>query len=181
LELDDGLSDRRPRVELANGRLEVLPMPLEPHELIMVFLFKMLTAFTEVHAPGLVMPNGIKIRVQKTGKWKFRLPDVLFLKRENYHLRKKPYWDGADLVMEVVSGGKKDRERDLITKIEEYAAAGISEYWIIDPKERFIRVLTLRGTGYVVHGEFRPGEQATSVLLPGFFVSVDDVLASASA
>ncbi len=45
---------------------------------------------------------------------------------------------GADLVVEVVS--KNDPKRDLETKLREYAAAGIPEYWIVDPMEHSIEV-----------------------------------------
>jgi Uma2 family endonuclease len=44
------------------------------------------------------------------------------------------YWEGADLVMEVVSSHDEDRRRDLVVKREEYARAGIAEYWIVDPE-----------------------------------------------
>src|SRR5438552_4482295 len=150
LELDDTLGDR-PRLELANGCLEVLPVPIEPHEFIMVFMFRLLDAFTRAHAPGLVMPSGTKIRLRprkRRGAADFRLPDVLYLAKENFHLRHREYWDGADLVVEVVSGGSKDRRRDLVTKVKEYAAAGIREYWIIEPRKRFVRVYTLEGKKY---------------------------------
>ena len=40
-----------------------------------------------------------------------------------------------------------------------------------------ITVLTLDGQTYVVHGEFKRGEQATSKLLPGFAVDVATALA----
>jgi Uma2 family endonuclease len=51
-------------------------------------------------------------------------------------------------------------------------------YQIVDPQERRIIVLTLDGDEYRVHGEFGPGETASSVLLPGFSVSVGAVLAA---
>jgi Uma2 family endonuclease len=77
--------------------------------------------------------------------------------------------------MEVVSGSKKDRHRDLVVKRRQYA--GIREYWIVDPdKEQFI-VLRLAGKRYVVHGKFGKDDTATSHLLPGFSVKVADVLA----
>src|SRR5438128_2314589 len=70
---------------------------------------------------------------------------------------------GADLAMEVVSPGKASRKRDLREKRREYAKAKIEEYWIVDPQERNITVLSLQNGKYRVHGAFVPGEQATSL------------------
>ena len=83
--------------------------------------------------------------------------------------------------MEVVSPDPQDRQRDLVVKRREYARAGIPEYWIIDPAERRVCVYTLSRRTYRLHGEFREGDEATSVLLPGFAVSVDAVLAAGDA
>ena len=88
------------------------------------------------------------------------------------------YWEGADLVMEVPNASNPEHDRD--TKRHEYAQAKIPEYWIVDVFARRIVVLTLDGEAYRLHGEFGPGSQATSVLLPGFAVEVDQVLAVAS-
>jgi Uma2 family endonuclease len=162
-----------PLLELSGGRLDVLPWPTETHQLIMLYLFELLKAFTTAHAPGLVLVSGMKVRL---GRGRVREPDVLYLKDEHAHRRHEKYWKGADLVMEVVSDDPKDRERDLETKPGEYARAGIPEYWIIDPPERRVHVLTLAGKGYQVHGEFGPGSQANSVLLSGFTAEVDAVL-----
>jgi Uma2 family endonuclease len=93
---------------------------------------------------------------------------------------KGQYPHTADLVVEVVSEGKEDRERDLVTKREVYAEAGIAEYWIVDPKRKRITILTLDRDTYVVHGEFAPGAQATSALLSGFALDVQAVFAAAS-
>ena len=75
--------------------------------------------------------------------------------------------------MEIHSPGHEDH--DLVTKRREYAAAGISEYWLLDPDAETITVLKLQGKKYRVHGEFAQGETAASVLLPGFQVAVKDV------
>jgi Uma2 family endonuclease len=170
----DSLHGTFPLVELANGRLEVLSMPTELHQLIVVFLFEMLKAFTQDLAPGVVLVAGLRVRL---GKRKYRDPDIVYMRAEHAHRRQEKYWDGADLVMEVVSPDPSDRERDLVIKVREYARARIPEYWIIDPEEQVVRVLTLEGKSYKLHGEFRKGSKATSVLLPGFGVAVDSVLA----
>lgn len=44
------------------------------------------------------------------------------------------------LVVEVVSPGQVNRDRDYRYKYAEYAARGITEYWIIDPELRQITV-----------------------------------------
>jgi Uma2 family endonuclease len=80
--------------------------------------------------------------------------------------------------MEVMSEGDVNRHRDLVKKREDFARAGIGEYWIVDPEEHRITVLVLDGQAYRVHGEFGRGTHATSVLLPGLGVNVNDVFAA---
>ncbi len=166
------------RVELADGCLEVLPMPTQLHQLIIAFFWKCLDRFAEAHAPGLALFSGIRVRLKLKRGTQFREPDVVYMSAKNAARRHNKFWDGADLVMEVVSGTAGDRKRDWVTKAKEYAAAGIAEYWIIDPEKQVIRVLSLSGKSYRCHGDFKPGNQATSVLLPGFAVEVDAVFAA---
>jgi Uma2 family endonuclease len=103
---------------------------------------------------------------------KFREPDVLFMLAEHRERRTEQYWNGADLVMEVVS---EDRSHDLVKKRSEYARGGIAEYWIVDPMLKEITVLRLAGDQYEPAGVYHPGEQAASVLLAGFAVDVTAV------
>ena len=161
-------------VELVDGYLEVLPMPIPLHQLIVQFLFKLLDAFVIAHVPGQVFVAPMPIRLQPG---RFREPDVLYLRPERLtDLRRQP--DGAELAIEVVSEGAEARERDLVTKRQQYAQAGIAEYWIVDPESQQITVLTLDGQTYREHGVFGKGGRATSVLLSGFVVDVDAVLAA---
>lgn len=46
------------------------------------------------------------------------------------------------LVVEVVSPGKENSDRDYRYKRSQYEARGIDEYWIVDPVERRVSVLT---------------------------------------
>ncbi len=110
----------------------------------------------------------------KLWEGKFREPDIIFVKRESLSRLGEAFSLGADLVLEVVSDG--GRERDLETKRREYAEAGIPEYWIVDPELERITVLALEEAAYVVHGEFARGMVATSRLLPGFKVDVNEAL-----
>jgi Uma2 family endonuclease len=169
------LETNRP-VEFSNGYLEFLPMPTQTHQFIVFYLYRLLLSFVEAHQLGVVL--GPPFRVQVAPK-QYREPDVMFMLAEHDGRRTEAYWVGADLVMEVVSGGREDRKRDLVTKRREYGEAGIVEYWMVDPAQQQITVLQLQGEGYNVHGEFRPGEVATSALLSGFMVEVAAVFAAA--
>jgi Uma2 family endonuclease len=160
-------------LELNDGCLEVLSMPTYFHELIVEFLYDLLRSFVRSQGLGKVMRAPLPIRL-----WagQMREPDVLFLRPERVQQlaqagnRAQP--DGADLVMEVVSPGTQNRERDLDVKRLEYARAGIAEYWIIDPEQARITVLALNGNTYDVAGEYGTTQTALSVLLPGFSVAV---------
>jgi Uma2 family endonuclease len=161
-------------VELSDGCLEVLPMPTILHQMIVFYLLKLLDAFVAANAAGKVLPAPLPVRLWSG---KLREPDIVYLRPERLrNLRGQP--EGADLVMEVVSEGEENRKRDLEIKPTEYAQAGIAEYWIVDPEEQRITVLTLAGPAYREHGVFGAGTQASSVLLPGFTVAVGEVFAA---
>jgi Uma2 family endonuclease len=161
--------------ELSNGNLEVLPMPTTSHAVLIRFFFRLLDDLATSSKLGLTLPGGIRVQLWSG---EFRVPDVVFMLAKNRNRAEEEFWLGADLVMEVVSGSSKDRTRDLVTKKAEYARAGIQEYWIVDPKRKVITVLTLKGKKYEVHGEFKKGMTATSLLLPGYQVDVTAAFAA---
>lgn len=161
-------------VELSDGCLEFLPMPSELHQLIVGFLYRTLYAFAETHGLGLVLVAGIPVRLWPE---KMREPDVVFLSWEKADRRREKFWDGADLAIEVVS--PEGRKRDLETKREEYARAGIAEYWIVDSEKGVVYVLVLDGEAYLTRGEFTGASQVTSTVLPGFSISAEAIFAAA--
>jgi Uma2 family endonuclease len=163
-------------VEFSHGVLEVLPMPTTSHQVLVAYLYGLLLSLSTRDDLGTVLFAPLRIRL---GRGKFREPDLVFLLKEHAHRIGEEFWEGADLVMEVVSGEERDRRRDLVTKRNEYARAGIAEYWIVDAKREQITVLRLVGKRYVVQGEFGPETTAASHLLPGFTVDVREALAVA--
>jgi Uma2 family endonuclease len=162
-------------VELSDGCLEILPMADRYHQRIVRFMFQILNAFIIGHSLGEVLFAPLPVRL-----WpgKLREPDILYL--QNARTTDSPHEpiNAIDLAVEVVSPGEENRKRDLITKPAEYAQAGIREYWIVDPQEQRITVLTLAANVYREHGVFRPGDEATSLVLPGFGVKVGEVFAA---
>ena len=162
-------------VEFSDGALEVLPMPTEQHQLIVAFLYRTLFAFVATQKLGEVLFAPFRVKLWEE---KFREPDLVCMLAENSQRRENQYWRGADLVMEVVS--EDDPERDLVKKRAEYAAAGIHEYWIVDPRDETITLLVLdpsAGT-YETAGKYASGEAVDSVLLEGLSVRVAEVFSN---
>lgn len=168
------LTDRTNRlIELADGTLEVLPMPTEQHQRIVLALYRLLYAFILTTTPsGVLLVAPLRLQLAPN---RYREPDLLYLQAAADPRRADTHWDGADLVIEVVSPGNPELDR--VTKRREYAEHGIPEYWIVDPQDATLTVLTLRGSSYTEHGSFRPGTLATSPLLPGLQLDVQAVLA----
>ncbi|HEY8602308.1 MAG TPA: Uma2 family endonuclease [Thermomicrobiales bacterium] len=168
------LTDRSNRlIDFTAGYIEVVPPPTSTHQGI---LLRLVVAFFE-HlrlCGGEVLFAPFLLRLSQ-GKW--RTPDLLALLDKDDGRSQGRYWTGADLVLEVVSPDKPGR--DLVEKRQEYAEAGIPEYWIVNPFDETITVLTLgadRVVGnYAEHGVFGRGHWATSPLLVGFGVDVNAV------
>ncbi len=160
-------------IEFSQGTIEVLPMPSQTHQFIVYYLHHLLLMFITEHKLGRVL--GAPFRI-KLWSGKYREPDVAVMLKANDSLRQEQFWEGADLVIEVVS--PDDPSRDFIVKRQEYAQTGIPEYWIVDSRTERIVVLTLQDDHYVEHGEFIPGQKATSPLLTKFEVDVTAVFAA---
>ena len=158
-------------VEFTDGHVEVLPMPTDAYQRIVLFLYRALYAFLTARGLGIVLVAPLRLRVRPG---RYREPDLLLLLSANDPRHSNRYWTGADLVLEVVS--PDDPKRALVRKRREYARAGIPEYWIVNPATEQILVLRLAGTAYVEHGVFTRGTQATSALLEGFTVAVTTML-----
>jgi Uma2 family endonuclease len=157
-------------IEYTDGYIEVLPVPTEEHQDILQYLF---LAFLDAVRPrgGKVHFAPLRLRIRDH---KYREPDLLVLLDADDPRRNNRYWFGADLVLEVVSDDKP--ERDLVDKVRDYAEARIPEYWIVNPLAESITVLRLADDRYSEHGTFGRGDQATSALMPDFGVDVSAAL-----
>lgn len=164
------LIDRR-GIEYVDGYLEILPVPTTSHQKALRAIYLALLAFVTTHKLGEALFSGTRLRLPNG---KFREPDIIFVKTEHLNWIEEKQWNGADLVMEIVTS-PEGRTRDISEKPEDYALAGIPECWIVDPKMARISVLKLSGKKYVKHGVFKKGQRATSALLKGFNLDVSAV------
>lgn len=143
LAYDDG-TDKH--YEFEGGELVEMPPESPRNSKIALFLLAILL---ETFSEDLLCHKDTEIAVSGT-QVQARLPDLMMLSEElatilnstsrgTITLEMPP----PDLIIEVVSPGSANENRDYRFKRSEYAARGVPEYWAIDPDERKITVFTL--------------------------------------
>lgn len=152
-------------LEFEDGFVRVLPMPTTSHQQIVMFLLQLFWTYIASTAAGEVLMAPLKVRI---GPKRYREPDLLFMLKDNSGRMHEQYWDGADLVVEVVSPDHPPRDYE--EKRVDYAKAGIPEYWIVDPQTRRVLILALQGDTYVEHSKAEVEGVAASKLLNGLTV-----------
>ncbi|PYS73937.1 MAG: hypothetical protein DMF73_04610 [Acidobacteria bacterium] len=102
------------------------------------------------------------------------IPDLVFVRNERWPevVSDNKFTAGLDLVIEILSPGKENRNRDLLVKRQLYAKYGIAEYWIIDSENRSVEVYRSQGARLESVASLREGQQVTSPLLPDFSLDV---------
>lgn len=158
--------------ELVNGRLEILPMPTLKHQRILIWLLDTVRKAVSAQPQAIVTLAPLPTRLFPGT---IREPDLLYISPENAPAPDVEYPSQLDLAMEIVSPGHDAHQRDYEDKRTDYARAGISEYWIVDPQENKVTVLVLENSTYIEHGVFGVDDTASGLLLPLLSVNVREM------
>jgi Uma2 family endonuclease len=162
-------------MELSEGKLRILPMPSLSHQrAVRQFILRVVPWLEEGERGELVQaPHPVRL-------WpgKYREPDAMVYLAAHRDRLGETESGPPDLALEVHSPGTT--RIDLIEKFEEYARAGVSEYWMLDLRAQRLSIFPLDGDAYRLLGHFGPGERVRSAVLTGFELAVDDLLAQAA-
>lgn len=80
-----------------------------------------------------------------------------------------------ELVIEILSYGKKDIERDRVHKRELYGKFGVKEYWVVDGMFNTIEVYRLEEKGLERAKRFEIYESIETPILPDFELKLADI------
>jgi Uma2 family endonuclease len=160
------------RYEIINGELHVTKAPDIYHQIVAGRIAAALDAWSTqnggytIPAPGIILPDEDNL-----------IPDVVWVSDARFHaslgddhkLHALP-----ELVLEVLSPGKQNEERDREKKLDVYARGGVKEYWIVDWPNRTLEIYRSDGAGALPYREtLTEADILRSPLLPGFAQPMD--------
>jgi len=140
------LDEDDPR-ELLDGHLVEIEVPTWKHEKIVADLIFSLQQWARLRNAGQVLGSGYKVRINDRRAW---MPDVQFYRTGNFPVDQDQGLEHGhpDLVVEVISPTSQSKDR--VRKRHDYAALGVSEYWLIDPEVRILERQVLRDGAYLM-------------------------------
>jgi Uma2 family endonuclease len=159
------------RYEIIEGELYVSRQPGFEHQYTCTQLSYFLVDWTNrsgqgvvLLAPGLIFAEDDDVA-----------PDLVWISHERLarsvdkagHLRAAP-----ELVIEVLSPGKANEDRDRQTKLKLYSRRGVQEYWIVDWIGRQVEVHRRKRARLALAATLYAEDQLESPLLPGFSCQV---------
>lgn len=155
------------RYEIIDGELYVSKQPTWPHDFAASQLQIALGSWGNPRGagyssttPGLVFADDDDV-----------IPDLIWISRRrmagaldrSQHLSVAP-----ELVVEVLSPGSRNVQRDREAKLALYSRRGVLEYWIIDWQRRTVDVYRHDGQALQLVGTLSGDDALTSPLLEGF-------------
>lgn len=169
----DACPDDGNRYELIEGELFVSRAPGIPHQRLVLNLEVGLTEYLTNNPIGILVPGAGAVFSDHDAV----IPDLVFVRSERWNsvVSKDRFSGPPDLVIEVMSPGKENRERDLLVKRQLYAKYGVEEYWIVDPENRSVLIYRLEGPSLEQIAMLMNDDEISSPILPGFQLKVSGI------
>ena len=167
---DDGM-----RHELIDGEHYVTPCPNTQHQRVSGNLHFMIRSWLETHPLGEVFMAPFDIVFTRFDVVE---PDLLYMSHERAAevLTSMNVQGAPEIVVEIAS--PSTRKRDDTIKRNLYERAGVTEYWIVDPKTDVVRVYRRVDTRFERAAELsrEAGDSLTTPLLPGLRLPLAKIL-----
>jgi Uma2 family endonuclease len=169
----DACPDDSNRYELIEGELFVSRAPGIPHQRVILNLEISISNYLEDNPIGILVPGAGAI----FSDYNAVIPDLAFVRTERWDqvVTGEKFTGALDLIIEVMSRGKENRDRDLLVKRQLYGKYGVTEYWIVDTENRLVEVYRLSKDRLESIATLRNGDEIATPLLPEFRLSVSSV------
>jgi Uma2 family endonuclease len=167
------------RYELIGGKLFVSRAPHLDHQLLITNFILAFSEYLKKNPIGIVVTTPGVIFSPEDAV----IPDLVFATHETV----KKSVAGADekfggkftaapeMLIEILSYGKKDIERDRVHKREFYGKYGVKEYWVADGLFNTIEVYRLEEAGLERVKRFEIYETIKTPILPDYSLKLADI------
>ena len=167
----EGMPEDGNRYEVIEGELYVSTAPGLPHQSALGNLYFALKLYLKDHQLGSVYFGVGVVFDEFSGV----IPDLLFI--SNARLKRTLAGGrliaAPEIVVEALSPGKTNENRDRLVKRKLYSSRGVSEYWILDPENRTVEISRKRKEGGLKHAlVLHEDDEITSHILPDLRVPV---------
>lgn len=163
------------KAEFINGEVIVQSPATLEHTDTSVNLLVLLRTYVQIHDLGFVGAEKMLITLTRNDYE----PDICFFGREKaaQFTPTQMKFPAPDLVVEVLSLSTEEKDRGL--KFEDYAAHGVSEYWLVDPATHTVEQYVLQDDTYQLLIKARSSTIA-SVVVPGFDIPIQAIFDKAA-
>ena len=151
------------RYEIIDGELLMAPAPDTWHQDWLNSLNLLITPFVRKNRLGRVFISPVDVVLDPENTVQ---PDLVFISAANLQIiQKRAIFGVPDLMVEFVSPSSVRRDR--YDQKGLYARFGVKEYWIGDPANKSLEVLTLKGPDYELYCSAEECGEITSLVIPG--------------
>ncbi len=155
------------KVEFINGEIVVQSPAKLRHTTASQNLLILLDTYVQKHGLGYVGHEKMLIALTRNDYE----PDICYFgpEKAGAFAPDQMKFPAPDLIVEILSPSTEVNDRGI--KFVDYAAHGVTEYWIVDPDAEMIEQYTLKGDTYQLHVKTDTGT-ARSIAIEGFAVPV---------
>ena len=168
--------DNSKRYEIIGGELLVTRAPRWSHQQTTGRIFNALDTWCQSDGYGEAAVNPGIIFTDEDNV----IPDVVWASNQRLELLmdEAEHLTGApELVVEVLSPGKENKQRDEQLKLKLYSQQGVQEYWIADTDLRQVQVYRREDAVLTLVVTLQGSDRLSSPLLPGFNCPLSRVFA----
>lgn len=154
------------RAEFINGKVFMHSPAKFIHNTTAERIFEILKSFVRYNGLGHVGHEKYLVELTRNDVE----PDVIFWQKAKSELFKNHQllFPPPDLAIEVLSPSTEAIDRG--TKFEDYAAHGVTEYWIVDPDQRTLEQYLLNGENYELKLKSGNGKVTSTAIVGGVFL-----------
>lgn len=157
------------RAELVDGQIYYMAPPTRKHQRVTGELFALIREYINRNKGGCevdIAPFAVFLNKDEVN---YVEPDISVI-CDRSKLTDRGCFGAPDWIIEVVSPGS--RQMDYYTKLFKYRAAGVREYWIVDPDKNRVLVYRFESEGT---GDYTFSDSVRAGIYDGFYIDFSSI------